>query len=64
MTPKVTYVPTVIQWVENGKIDVVSKTLTRIYAAKGSTKIRLRNQNEIQNKKQIRVKSIKIVYFK
>jgi len=50
--------------VENGKVDVVSKSLTRIYAAKGATKIRLRNQNDIQNKKQIRVKSIKIVYFK
>lgn len=49
--------------VENGKVDVVSKTLTRIYAKKGATKIRLRNQNDIQYKKQIRVKSIKVVYF-
>lgn len=49
--------------VENGKVDVVSKTLTRIYAKKGTSKIRLRNQNDIQYKKQIRVKSINVVYF-
>ena len=50
--------------VTDGKVEVVSRTLTRIYAKKGVKKIRLRNQNDIQNKKQIRVYSVKVVYYK
>lgn len=46
------------------KIEVVSKSLTRIYAKKGVSKVRLRNENDIKNKKQIRVKSVKVVYYK
>ena len=49
--------------VTDGRVEVVSNTLTRIYAKKGVKKIRLRNQNDIEYKKQIRVKSIKVVYF-
>ena len=50
--------------VTNCKVEVVSKTLTRVYAKKGYSKVRLRNENAIKNKKQIRVKSIKVVYYK
>ena len=49
--------------VEHGKVEVVSKTLTRIFAEKGVSKIRIRNQNDIKNKKQIRVNSVKVVYY-
>lgn len=49
--------------VTDGRVEVVSNTLTRIYAKKGVKKIRLRNQNDIEYKKQIRVISIKVVYF-
>jgi len=49
--------------ITNGKIEVVSNTLTRVYAKKGYNKIRIRNQNDIKNKKQIRVISIKVVYY-